>query len=195
MLRLPLVVSLLALLSSCATPMDQGKPVVMISGQKCCVKHRIPLISVRGYGASEGTLVHMDDPRVAICNERAPNHIWDSRRLYRTQLHHRRATVTFCPRCEAEFWQCIGGDRKLSENDIREINLLLLRPSDIRKPVLRIVPDATDHALVDTGEEDHVGAIFTEFAVARRHGRWVVASPIKEHAVIARGLGEESNLP
>jgi hypothetical protein len=187
MIRVLVSVVSLALVS-CATSSFERKPVVIIADQKCCAKHRIPLISVRGFGASEGTLVHMDHPRVAICDERAPNRIWDSRRLYRTDLHHRRATVTFCPHCEAEFWECLGGDRKLSETDIREITLLLSRRSDIRKPVLRIVPDAANHALVDCGEEDRVDAVFNEIAVAKRNDRWVITSPIAKHVVIARGL-------
>jgi hypothetical protein len=130
----------------CSIVSRPPETVVTVSGQKYCIKHCIPLISVRGFSAKPLMLVHMEHPRCYDCGKRAPNHIWDSQHLVRAKLHPRRTIVTYCPLCEAEFWQCLGGDHQFSQADIQQITFLVSCRSDIRKPILRIVADDADHA-------------------------------------------------
>ena len=175
-----------ALLASCATHYHR---TILVGGETYCAKHHRPLISVRGFQSSSNplVLVHSADPRSVPCDKRSPNRIGDDQHLIRSSIHIERATVTYCPVCAAEYWRCMGGDRHLTESDIHDITALALRQPQFRRPVIRIVPVYEDHALVVGGREDHGGDIFTDFSVARRQGRWVVAYPVDSHRVTAVG--------
>jgi hypothetical protein len=78
-------------------------------------------------------------------------------------------------------------DVPLPKEDINQIRRLVAQRADIRKPILRIFADRADHALVDSGREGYVGAVFHSFAVAKRHGNWQIDSNIEEEHVIAVG--------
>jgi hypothetical protein len=185
MLRAVIGVFAAALLSGCSTT-GEVKRTVVVGGQVCCARHRIALITVRGFEAKPLTLVHSADPRSSQCDERTPNRIWDSQHLIRTSLHPVRHIVTYCPRCEAEYTDCLA-DWRLSDTDIQQITALVSRRTDIRKPVIRIVAVDKNHALVDAGHEEHVKDIFDELGVTKRQQRWQVSSSIDAHRVIATG--------
>jgi hypothetical protein len=175
-----------ALLLGCAT---QYRRTVVVDGQRHCGKHQRPLISVRGFQSSSNplVLVHSADPRSAPCDARSPNRIYDDQRLTRTSLHVEHATVTYCPLCAAEYWQCMGGQRALTASDIQQITALVLRQSEFRRPIIRIFPVYEHHAVAIGGAEDRVGDIFTVVGIAQRGQRWVVAHPVDRHRIIAVG--------
>jgi hypothetical protein len=178
------VIALVALFACRATSAAEAKSSVIISGHRCCVKHRIPLISVRGFEAKPLVFVHSAEPLTPICDQRAPNRIWDSQRLYRTQLHPVRGIVTYCPRCQAQFLQCMGGDHRLSAADIKQISQLVLQRKDIRKPIIRILAFDKARALVDAGREYRAGDIFDDVALAKRQGRWVFTTAVTPHYLV-----------
>src|SRR4051812_8085209 len=132
---------------------------VVIAGQTCCIRHRIPLISIRGFEARPGTLVHDAAPRSPQCDERSPNRIWDRLRLARTWLHPVRSIVTYCPVCEAEYTNCLIGYHP-SDADIQQITTILSRRRDVHKPIIRIVGVERNRVLVDAGRQEHVGNTF-----------------------------------
>jgi hypothetical protein len=173
-------------LSACAINSGEVKRTVVIGGQVSCAKHRISLITVRGFEAEPLMLVHSADPRSVPCDERAPNRIWDSQHLIRTSLHPVRGIVTYCPRCEAEYTECLAGYR-LSDSDVQHIRALVLRRADVRETIIRIVAVDTGRALVDAGREEHVGDVFDDVGVTKRQGRWHIPSSIDAHKVIATG--------
>lgn len=175
-----------ALLAGCAT---QHHRTVVVGAQTYCAKHHRPLISVRGFQSSSNPLMLVQDadPRSVPCDEHSPNRIGDDQHLTRNSIHVERTTVTYCPICATEYWQCMGGGQSLSEHDIQQITALALQQRGFRRPVIRIVPVYDRHALVVGGGEDHVGDIFTDLGVAQRHGRWVVAYPIDSHRIVAVG--------
>jgi hypothetical protein len=75
------------------------------------------------------------------------------------------------------------GPYGLSQDDVREIKLLVSQRPDIRKPVSRILCDYTDHAVVTAGRRGYAGEVFNIFDVAKRHGRWMIDSPIREEHI------------
>jgi hypothetical protein len=162
------------------------KRTVVIAAHVCCARHRLPLLSVRGFEAKPLTLVHSADPRSPQCDERTPNHIWDSQHLIGTSLHSVRHIVTYCPQCEAEYIQCLA-DWHLSETDVQQITALVSRRHDIRKPIIRIVAVDKNRALVDAGHEEHVRDIFDDFGVTKRHEKWEISSSIDAHRIVATG--------
>jgi hypothetical protein len=184
MIRSSISVALLALLAGCASQFGEVKRVMIIDGQACCAKHRVPLITVRGFQAPSGVLVHNADPRSDVCDQRTPNRLWDSRRLLRTSIHPVPAPVTYCPRCEAEYTECMAS-YQLTVTDIQQIRDLVSRRSDIRKPILRIVAVDTNRAFVDAGRENRVGDIFVDFGVTKHHGKWRISSSIDSHRLLA----------
>jgi hypothetical protein len=174
-----------ALVSGCVTT-GEVKHTVVIAGQVCCAKHRIPLITVRGFEAKPLTLVHSADPSSPQCDERTPNRIWDRQHLVRTSLHPVRHVVTYCPRCDAEYTDCLA-DWHLSDSDTQQITALVSRRHNIRKPIIRIVAVDKNRALVDAGHEARVADIFDEFGVTKREETWQLSSSIGAHTVIATG--------
>src|SRR3954464_1172387 len=175
MQRSPVVSSLVALLTGCAIHSSEFKPSVTIAGQKCCVKHRIPLISVRGFQTKPTILVHCHTERCATCTWDAPNRIEEREHLYRTRLHRVPAIVTYCPLCEAEFIACVA-EYQLPDRGTQQIRTLVSPRSHVRQPVIRIVAIDTESALVVTGAEHSVGDVFDELGVAQREGKWYISS-------------------
>jgi hypothetical protein len=174
-----------AILSSCAAA-GEIKRRVVIAGQASCIRHRIPLISVRGFEAKPGTLVHDADPRSPQCGERTPNRILDRLRLARTWLHPVRSILTYCTVCEAEYTECLIGYHP-SDADIQQISAILSRRRDIHKPIIRIVGVEKNRVLVDAGRQEHAGDIFDDVGLTKREKRWHVSSPINAHRILATG--------
>jgi hypothetical protein len=176
-----------ALLSGCASHAGHTKRTIDIAGQTSCTKHRIPLITVRGFESKPLMLVHDADPRSVPCDERSPNRIWDSQNLARDHLRPVRALITYCPRCAAEFWQCMGGDHRLTEADTQQITSLVMRRSDFPHPLIRIFPVYEQRALAIGGHEDHVDDVFSDIGLTRRHGCWFISSQADSHRILALG--------
>ncbi len=120
------------------------------------------------------------------CDERTPNRIWDSRRLARTSLHPVRRIVTYCPRCEADYTECLVGYH-LSDADIQQIIAILSGRKDVRKPIIRIVGVEKNRVLVDAGRQEHAGDMFDDVGLTKREDGWHVSSPIDAHKIVATG--------
>jgi hypothetical protein len=162
---------------------------ILRNNMLCCIKHRKPLITVRGFQSSSNplVLVHSSDPRSTACDQRAPNRIGDDQHLSKTKIHVEAHVVTYCPQCAAEYWQCMARDPALSARDIAQIRALVLGRSDFRKPIIRIVPFSARRALVVGGMEDKIGSRFSDISVAKKSGTWSVNFPGELHEVIALG--------
>jgi len=80
----------------------------------------------------------------------------------------------------------IEGKYRLPDSDIREITALVTQRTDIPKPILRIVVSGPDHAWLETGREAP-GALYSSFYVAKRHGRWKVASDVNTMRITVMG--------
>lgn len=189
-----LLVCSAALLLGCAT---QHHRTIVVGGLKYCAKHHRPLISVRGFQSSSDplVLVHSADPHSVVCDERFPNSIYEDQHLTRTSLHVERTTVTYCPLCAAGYWQCMGGDRQLTDADIQQITALALHTPGFRHPIIRIFPVYERHAIAVGGGEEHVGDVFSDLGVAQRHGHWVVAYPADTHRIVALGQPRWAEIP
>jgi hypothetical protein len=90
------------LLSSCACTPWPGQTVIRShSGHKVCAKHRVRLVTVRGYEVSDGTLV--DQPQawhdIAVC---FPNHVPEYQSLTRDLDFLLAVRITYCRACEKE---------------------------------------------------------------------------------------------
>jgi hypothetical protein len=73
----------------------------------------------------------------------------------------------------------------LSPRDIRAITLLVESRSDVRKPIVSIVADTSDHARVESGRSAKVAELANVFTVTRRRGRWTInESSIKDQYVV-----------
>jgi len=113
MTRWQIATVLLLVLSSCQT--TEPKTTFVAHGQTYCAIHRIPLVSAHGYEAPAGMFMHSRHPRYYPCEEKYPNHIWATRSLYRSNIRRVSAVFSYCPKCEEEFWRCVGerfADRK-----------------------------------------------------------------------------------
>lgn len=186
-----LVIFALIILTAFANARAEQKRSMILNGMHCCVKHRKPLISVPGFQSSSNplVLVHAADPRSAVCDGRAPNRIADDQHLARSKIHVEPHSVTYCPRCAAEYWQCMGRDPVLSTKDIQQITEVLLERADFRQPIIRIIPFSKARALVIGGRENQVGDRFSDISVSKRVGKWVVSFPGELHKVEALGRG------
>lgn len=188
----PLLASLLTsavlagLLPGCATPSPELKRTASIAGLRCCIKHRIPLISVRGFTVKPTLLVHCGTERCAECDGHTPNRIADRDHLYKTHIHRFRAIVSYCSLCEAEFEKCIA-ETRLAKEDLTQITAVVARRPDVREPILRIITVNPEDALVDTGAEQRIGDVFNEFVLSKERGVWRISSPIFKHQIIAVG--------
>ena len=80
----------------------------------------------------------------------------------------------------------IEGAYQLPDSDIREITALVTQRADIPKPILRIVVSGPDHTWLETGREAP-GALYSSFYVAKRHGRWKVASDVDTMRIVVMG--------
>jgi hypothetical protein len=159
-----------------------------------CTKHDIPTISVIGYHSvrtrDKLVLVHDWDPRSIACDERSPNRLADDSKLYPTSIHTMRGSVTFCPRCNADYWHCRGGGRRLTDTDVQQITALATRQSEFRTPILHIFAVSSPKAAAIGGHEQRIGDIFTDVVLAKRHGRWAVEYPVSAHRIVSIGRSD-----
>jgi hypothetical protein len=80
----------------------------------------------------------------------------------------------------------------VTRRDVREIELLVAQRADILKPVISVhlmstIPanspgDGQIHVVA--GRDRRVGDTFDTFTVAKRHGRWVITSPIERDSIL-----------
>jgi hypothetical protein len=97
------VVLILAGTAHADAPCDFWPTTYTHAGRKFCVRHRIPLITVRGFSMSDRDRTTIIDPAeweqdVQRCN---PNSIADYFSLRRTKLIWKPYRITYCKKCEA----------------------------------------------------------------------------------------------
>jgi hypothetical protein len=107
MTRVLFIVALFTSMFVCRIVQAQ-RHTYLVRGERYCSIHHRPLVTRHMFTTRPGLLVHYHYDRCIKCEERSPNHIITYFSLVRTQLHHRPATFTYCPRCEAEFRRCVG---------------------------------------------------------------------------------------
>jgi len=98
----------LLLLTLCSCAASEPKTTFIAHGHTYCAIHRIPLVMAHGYEAPAGMFMHSRHPRYYPCEKKFPNHIWATRSLYRSNIRNVPAVFSYCPRCEEEFWKCVG---------------------------------------------------------------------------------------
>ena len=195
MYRALIAIVLGATITGCTSPrpwLSPWKPTLIVHGQRYCAKHHIPLISVRGFEASLNplVLVHSADARSPVCDEDTPNRVGDRYSFHRTSLHPFHSVITYCARCSAEYFHCVGGDHRLTDTDIEQIKSLVLRDADFKKPIIRIFAVYDEHAVAIGGREQQVGDVFSSTGLVKRHGRWIVLYPAFTGRVIAAGRSD-----
>ena len=75
----------------------------------------------------------------------------------------------------------------LSHSDVQQIKLLVAQRPNIGQPIFRIWVDRPNNALVQAGRDSYVGDVFSEFRVAKKHGRWQIASKVTEARILVTG--------
>jgi len=94
------------LLSGCCTPWRGAPTIVSSSGQRLCARHRIPLITVRGFVPPPKTYLVLEPKglrKLCQLSECYPNGVRGPyRSLWPTSICVERAPITYCPLCEAE---------------------------------------------------------------------------------------------
>ncbi|HZE56597.1 MAG TPA: hypothetical protein VE031_01970 [Chthoniobacterales bacterium] len=177
-----------------ASASGQTHGTKQVKGLTYCIKHDIPTISVIGYHSvrtrDKLVLVHDWDPLSIACDERSPNRLADDSKFYPTSIHTMRGIVTFCPRCNADYWHCRGSSRRLTDADVHQITALATRQSQFCAPILHIFAVSSPKAAVIGGHEQRVGDIFTDIVLAKRHGKWAVEYPVSAHKVVAIGRSD-----
>jgi hypothetical protein len=78
----------------------------------------------------------------------------------------------------------VSGRYALADSDVRQIQQLVDARSDIPKPIRDIHVDRANHAEVSTGNLTHRVGSGSLFTVAKRHGQWVIDSPVREEHII-----------
>jgi hypothetical protein len=106
MTRWRITIVFLLTLASCQPA--EPKTTFVAHGQTYCAVHRIPLVTAHGYEAPAGISMRSRRPRYYPCEEKYPNHIWATRSLYRSNPRNVPAVFSYCPRCEKDFWKCVG---------------------------------------------------------------------------------------
>ncbi len=105
--RLTAALFVAALLPGCMNCeyLARHRVVANAAGEKLCARHRVPLITVRGYGhiGEDVILYHFAgmNHTVDLCN---PNRIDPNFSLHRTKRNSTRVTFSYCPQCE-QAWQ------------------------------------------------------------------------------------------
>ena len=84
MRRVLLLVCVLLGLNGCQTA--EPKRTFALHGRTYCVKHRIALVTARGFEAPSGIVIHGGVERYYPCEEQFPNHIWATRSLHRSKI-------------------------------------------------------------------------------------------------------------
>jgi hypothetical protein len=92
--------------------------------------------------------------------------------------------LILCSSCASEQQPSVSGKFALTAADVRAIQRLVEARPDIRKPVRGIYVDRRDHAQVNSGTPTRRVGSGSFFTVAKRHGQWVIASPIQEEHII-----------
>ena len=75
----------------------------------------------------------------------------------------------------------------MSNDDVQQITALVSSRRDFRRPLIRIFPIYEHYAVAIGGHEDHVGDVFTDVRVVRRHGRWMISDPVTARRIVAVG--------
>jgi hypothetical protein len=93
------------LLISCGPTWEQQPVIVTATGQRLCVAHHVPLVTVHGFQApADYVSPCAQDPN---CKQYmilpVPNRIPDDQSLTRTPLCRIPAHITYCPKCQQEF--------------------------------------------------------------------------------------------
>ena len=93
------MVVLVALAISCAHRVEYT--TISPSGQRLCILHKIPLITVDGFCVPEGTIV---DPthEYMVFAPSFPNHIPVTCSLESNEWNNVPTKITYCPQCEQE---------------------------------------------------------------------------------------------
>jgi hypothetical protein len=79
----------------------------------------------------------------------------------------------------------VSGRYPLADSDVKQIQQLVDARPDIPKPIRDIYVDRANHAEVSTGNPTHRVGSGSLLTVARRHGHWVIDSPVREEHIIA----------
>jgi hypothetical protein len=74
----------------------------------------------------------------------------------------------------------------ISRRDIRDIESLVARNPQIRKPIVRMMAWKPDSVQVVTGSDEHRGDTYNLVHAVKRHGRWRLAEITIEHAFADR---------
>src|ERR1700730_7793039 len=93
------------LLVSCGPTWKQRPVIVSATGERLCVAHHIPLVTVRGFTAPPDYVPRCaQDPN---CKQYFilpfPNRIPDSQSLTRSPLCTIPSQLTYCPKCQHEY--------------------------------------------------------------------------------------------
>jgi hypothetical protein len=93
------------------------------------------------------------------------------------------AVALLCVGCATE--PAVSGRYPLPSSDIQAIQQLVDSRPDIAKHVRNIRANDPDHASVTSGASlGHPGGTGSAFTVSKRHGKWIIDSPIyKEYTV------------
>src|SRR4051794_26558610 len=102
MMRAVVVLSAV-LLISCGPTWEQRPVIVSATGERLCVAHNIPLITVRGFQASPSYVSPPDNSSESWRPSQFPNRIRDHQSLSRTTLCKIPAQITYCPKCQQEY--------------------------------------------------------------------------------------------
>ena len=78
----------------------------------------------------------------------------------------------------------VSGRYPLAESDVKHIQQLVDARSDIPKPIRDIHVHRANHAEVSTGTLTHRIGSGSLFTIAKRHGQWVIDSPVREEHII-----------
>ena len=78
----------------------------------------------------------------------------------------------------------VSGDYALSRADIRAIEQLVEARPDIAQPLQSIHTDRRNHARVSSGALTRRVGSGSLLTVAKRHGRWIIDSPVEEEHII-----------
>jgi|ERR1700730_579177 len=108
--KLLAIISAIAI-AGCCSYLREHPVVISATGQKLCARHRIPLLTVHGYGVTDYaqgsertlTLIHTFGPQFEReqCN---PNYIPRNQSLKRSKDYPIPILVTYCPKCEDATW-------------------------------------------------------------------------------------------
>jgi len=95
------------------------------------------------------------------------------------------AAVLLCATCGGQ--PAVSGRFRLPASDVQAIQQLVSRRADIAQGVRNIRANDPNHASVTSGATlGHPGGTGNAFTVAKRHGKWVIDSPIYKEYTVAQ---------